>query len=164
MEKPTPQKEHKWLEQLLGEWVWESEDHMSPGEAPRIVTGTEVVHSIGELWVQAILNMHSGPPGCAPSVSQMTLGYDTQKGRFVGTFITSMMAFLWVYDGALDEGGKKLVLSASGPSFDPAEAGKLVPYQDVIEIIGTDQRTLTSYLQKDGEWVQFMEASYRRKV
>ena len=37
----------------------------------------------------------------------MTLGYDPQKKRFVGTLIGSMMTHLWVYDGALDAGRRR---------------------------------------------------------
>ena len=56
-------------------------------------------------------------PGGGPATTLMTLGYDPEKKRFVGTWIGSMMTHLWIYDGALDAAGKVLTLDAEGPSF-----------------------------------------------
>jgi len=91
----------------------------------------------------------------------MTLGYDPQKKRYVGTFIGSMMTHLWVYDGALDAAERVLTLDAEGPSM--AAEGKMAKYQDVIELKSDDHRMLTSHvLGDDGTWHQFMTANYRR--
>ena len=49
----------------------------------------------------------------------MSLGFDPQKGRFVGTFIGSMMTHLWIYDGALDASGQALILDAEGRTARP---------------------------------------------
>ena len=43
--------------------------------------------------------------------------YDPQKQRFVGTWIGSMMTYLWVYEGTLDATEKVLTLNAEGPSM-----------------------------------------------
>jgi hypothetical protein len=92
----------------------------------------------------------------------MTLGYDPTKKKYVGTFIGSMMTYLWVYEGELDASGKKLVLNAEGPHF--VEAGKMAKYRDTIEFLSDDHRTLTSHmLGDDGQWNHFMTAHYRRK-
>jgi hypothetical protein len=92
----------------------------------------------------------------------MTLGYDPTKKRFVGTFIGSMMTFLWNYDGELDASGKVLTLNSEGPSF--KGDGKMANYRDVIEFANDDERTLTSSTPgDDGNWNQFMKVTYRRK-
>jgi hypothetical protein len=54
-----------------------------------------------------------------------------------------------------------LTLDAEGPSFtDPKVMAK---YQDIIEIISPDHRTLSSQLLGgDGQWHRFMTAHYRR--
>ena len=92
----------------------------------------------------------------------MTLGYDPQSKRFVGTFIGSMMTHMWIYNGTLDASGKVLTLDTEGPDFSGAPG--LVPYQDIIEFVSDDHRTLKSRLRdKDGNWNHFMEAHYRRK-
>jgi hypothetical protein len=154
------QKEHEWLGQLVGEWTFETEAVMGPGQPPVVSTGSESVRSIGGVWVQCegAMEMPDGGPG----TTVMTLGYDPAKGRFVGTFIGSMMTNLWVYDGQLDAAGKVLTLDAEGPSFaDPAKTAK---YKDTIEIISADHRTLSSQFRADdGTWHKFMTAHYRRK-
>ena len=46
-----PQKEHKWLEKLVGEWTSVAEMSMSPGEPPMKFNGTETVRPLGGLWI-----------------------------------------------------------------------------------------------------------------
>jgi hypothetical protein len=99
--------------------------------------------------------------GAATTV--LTLGYDPQKQRYVGTWIGSMMTPLWVYDGALDAAGRVLTLKAEGPHM--AAEGKMATFRDVIEFKSADHRILTSHmLGDDGTWHGFMVANYRRKT
>jgi hypothetical protein len=152
-----PQKEHRWLDRLVGEWTFEGECSMGPDQPAMKNTGVEVVRSIGGLWTIGEGEYEMPEGGVGKSV--MTLGYDPKAGRFVGTFIASMMTHLWVYSGSLD--GKVLVLDAEGPSFTGEGMGK---YRDSIEFIDDDHRTLTSHaLGENGEWQLFMTAHYRRK-
>lgn len=159
MTLPEPQAEHQWLEQLVGEWEWEMEAPAGPDEPPMKHTGTDSVRSL-TLWVQCH-GTHAMPDG-GEAKTVMTLGYDTAKKKFVGTFIGSMMANLWVYEGELDAAGKVLTLAADGPSMiDPTQTTKFL---DKIEMVSPDHRILTSQaLTPDGQWVQFMTAHYRRK-
>lgn len=153
-------KEHQWLEKLAGEWTYEAEATMKSGEAPVKSTGTEIVRSLGGLWMVA--EGQGEMPGCGAATTMMTLGYDPQKKRYVGTWIGSMMTHLWVYDGALDEAGSVLTLDTEGPSM--AGDGKMAKYQDVIEYKSDDHRILASQvLGEDGKWRRFMTAHYRRK-
>lgn len=158
-----PQKEHEWLQKLVGEWTFEGECIMAPGQPPMKSTGTESVRSLGGLWTigegRGDMPDASGSPD-----SIMTLGYDPQKGHFVGSFVASMMTHLWIYErGALDAAGTVLTLEARGPSF--SGEGAMVDYQDVIAWTGDDQRTLSSRMRmEDGSWSPpFMTARYRRK-
>jgi hypothetical protein len=152
MQPETPTPHHKWLEKLLGEW--ESEMECGPGMTSK---GTESFRTMAGLWY--IGEGRSEMPGGAAATMTMTLGYDTLRAKYVGTWIGSMMSNLWVYDGKLE--GNKLTLSAEGPHF--GEAGKLAQYRDVIEFVNDDHRTLTSFmLADDGKWNQFMQAQYHR--
>ena len=159
MQMPEPQKEHQWLQKLVGEWTFESECVMGPDQPPMKSSGSESVRSLGGLWT---LGEGQGEmPGGGIGTTLMTLGYDPARKRFVGTFIGSMMTHLWVYDGALDPDGKVLTLDAEGPSF--TGDGKLVKYQDIIEFKSDDHRVLSSQmLGDDGKWLRFMTANYRR--
>jgi hypothetical protein len=155
-----PQQEHKWLQRLVGEWTYETEGSMSPDQPPFKSTGTESVRSIGGLWT--VGEGHGEMPGGGPATTIMTLGYDPQTKRFVGTFIGSMMTHLWIYNGSLDAAGKVLTLDTEGPDFSGAPG--LVPYQDMIEFVDENHRILSSQLRGlDGQWQKFMSAHYRRK-
>ena len=87
-----------------------------------------------------------------------------RTGRFVGTFIGSMMTHMWIYSGELDEARTMLTLSTEGPDMAPgADPVKMVQYRDVIEIVSADHRILRALVADEGgHWGQFMEAHYRR--
>lgn len=154
-----PQQEHQWLQRMVGEWT--STMEMSGASDPECSgnAGTEVVRSIGGVWVQG--ESTGDTPGGVPSTMIMTLGYDPQKQRFVGTFLGSMMTNLWVYEGELSADGNVLTLDTEGPDF--TVEGKISKYQDIIEFKSDDHRVLTSQtLGDDGEWHHFMTAHYHR--
>jgi hypothetical protein len=158
--KTEPQKEHEWLHQLLGEWTSVSEVRMGPDDPVEKVETTELVRSLEGVWV--VCEARGEMPGGGPSTTIMTLGFDPARGRYVGTWIGSMMTYLWVYDGWLDPTGKVLTLEAEGPDMEVE--GKLAKYRDVIEIKSDDYRTMTAQiLGDDGEWHGFMTTHYRRK-
>jgi hypothetical protein len=160
MQSPEPQAEHKWLQRMVGEWTYEHNCSMGPDQPPMKATGTETVRSVGGLWTMG--EGRGEMPDGKPAVTVMTLGYDPQSKRFVGTFIGSMMTHMWIYNGTLDASGKVLTLDTEGPDFSGAPG--LVPYQDIIEFVSDDHRTLKSRLRdKDGNWNSFMEAHYRRR-
>ena len=159
MEMPTAENEHKWLQRLVGSWKFEGEFSMAPDQPAIKNIGTEVVEALGELWT--IGHLSGQMPGGEISHSIMTLGYDTQQKRFVGTFVASMMTHLWIYEGALNHSANTLVLDCEGPSF--AEEGKLARYQDIIEFVDQDHRIFRSqYMGPDGQWVPFMKSTYTR--
>ena len=159
MPKVELQKEHHWLQQLVGEWTYENEASMGPGQPPAKFTGTESVRTLGGVWV--LCEGRMPVPDGSPATTIMTLGYDPAKKRYVGTFVGSMMTHMWSYDGSVDAGGKVLTLDTEGPSF--TAEGKMAKYQDIIEIKDDDHRVLSSrFLGDDGQWHHFMTANYRR--
>ena len=155
-----PQKEHQWLQRLVGEWTSESEAVCAPGEPPMKFQGSESVRSLGGLWILA--EGQGEMPGGGLGKMLLTLGYDPQRKRYVGTWVGSMMTHLWVYDGSMDATGKVLTLETEGPAM--TGDGKMAKYKDVIELRSDDHRVLTSHMRADdGTWQQFMTAHYRRK-
>ena len=154
-----PQKEHQWLQKLVGEWTYEIETMMG-SEPNEKSTGTETVRSLGGIWVLA--EGQGEMSGCGPATTLMTLGYDPQQQSYVGTWIGSMMTYLWQYKGELDADETVLTLNSDGPVM-TGEA-KIGKYKDVIEFKSDDHRVLTSHmLRDDGQWQHFMTAHYWRK-
>ena len=161
-----PEKEHQWLQKLVGEWTYEVEAMMGPDKPVEKFAGSEAVRSIGDFWVQCegrgemCDGSETGGTG-GTAITVMTLGYDPQKRYFVGTWIGSMMSHLWIYEGSLDASEKVLTLNAEGPNF--SAEGKMGKFKDVIELKSDDHRMLTSHmLGDDGTWHQFMTANYHR--
>jgi hypothetical protein len=163
-EQPTPmqaepQKEHQWLQKFVGEWTFESESPAEPGAPAQKNTGTETVRSLGGLWI--VGEGRGQMPDGTPATMVLTLGYDPQKQRYVGTWFGSMMTYLWVYEGEVDAAGRVLTLNTEGPNM---ETGAMARYKDVYEFKSDDHRVLTSHMQgEDGNWQQFMSMEYRRK-
>ncbi len=154
------QKEHQWLQKLVGEWTYETEAIMGPDQPPEKSTGTERVRSLGELWVVA--EGQGEMPGCGVATTMLTLGYDVQKQRYIGTWVGSMMTYLWIYDGEMDMAKNVLTLNNEGPSM--SGDGKMAKYKDVIEFKDDNHRVMTSHaLGDDGQWHQFMTVNYSRK-
>ncbi|MBC6983212.1 DUF1579 domain-containing protein [Caulobacter sp. 17J80-11] len=155
----TPQKEHEWLQQLVGEWTFEAEARAGPDKPAETAKGRESVRSLGGLWIVA--EGYGDMPGGGTGENVMTLGFEPTRGRFVGAWVGSMMTWMWVYDGRLDASGKVLTLDSEGPAFSGEGTAK---YQDVIEIVDPDTRLLRSRtLGEDGQWREFMVARYSRR-
>jgi hypothetical protein len=120
-------------------------------------TGTLSVRPIGGLWIQGDLR-EAGDP----QLSVITLGFDPGRGRFVGTFVSSMQAAQWLYDGELDEATDVLVLDSEGESM--AGDGSRALYHDIFELLGADRFVFRSETQTPaGEWVGFMRMTMTRQ-
>src|SRR5688500_4083666 len=116
--KSEPQKEHHWLQRLVGEWTYEM-DSADPQHGK--FSGTESVRSLGGLWV--IAEGKGTTPDGQPATMILTLGFDPLKGGFTGTWVGSMMNTLWVYKGTWDEAANRLTLDTEGPNFTPGATG-----------------------------------------
>ncbi len=155
---PEPGEHHKWLEQLVGSWTVESEMG-GEGMPPMKATGTDTVRSLGGRWV--ICELKSEMPGMGAMQAVLTIGYDSETGKYQGTWVDSVSDLLWIYEGTLDATRKILTLEAEGPNMMDPAAGR-TRYRDVIEFKSDVHRTLTSFALVDGEWVQFVTANYRK--
>ena len=153
------EKQHEWLQQMVGEWTYEGECSMGEGEPPMKFEGTETVRSVGGLWIVA--EGKGSMPDGSPATMILTVGYDPKRGRFVGSWIGSMMTHMWVYDGALDGAKKVLSLESEGP--DCMGDGEMARFRDVVEITGKDTRLFSGgRVNADGSWSKFMTMRYTR--
>lgn len=160
MEIPKPTKEHEFLRRFVGDWTIKSTADMGPELGEVTTHGTDSGRMLGDLWI--VCEGGGEMPGCGSQAHNlMVVGFDTVKNKFVGNWVGSMMTMQWVYEGELDESGNKLSLQSEGPSME--KEGEYGKYNDVYEFLSDDHRTLTSFFEKDGEWVQFMQAHYYKK-
>lgn len=159
MEQEQATEEHRWLGQLVGDWVYETTAVMGPDEPRATFKGSDQVRAIGDFWIVA--EGVGEMPGGGTARMMMTLGYDPRRKRFVGTFIHAAMSFLWPYDGQLDAARRVLTLDSEGPAMhDPSKTAR---YRDVITLIDDGERTFSSMVQgDDGQWTEFMSTRYRR--
>lgn len=158
-ELPGPDKAHGWLKQLAGEWHGSCEMVMEPGKPSVRYESTEKFRMLGEFWA---VGESSGNMGGQPMASIMTLGYDSGRKKYVGTWVDSMTSHLWHYEGSLDATQMTLTLDTEGPDF--RSPGKTAKYRDVIQLEGNDRKTLRSQTPSaDGTWTTFMTVSYQRK-
>ena len=153
--EPTP--EHRWLQQLVGEWTYENECDMGPEGPTEKGKGREIVRAFGDLWVMG--EMIGTAPGAGEMRGMMTLGYDPARGRFIGTWIGTPIAHMFVYKGVLV--GDVLTLDCEGPAFD--DPSRVAVYQDIIELRSPRERVLRSQVQDDeGVWREFMRGEFTR--
>ncbi|WEX77024.1 DUF1579 domain-containing protein [Sinorhizobium numidicum] len=156
--KAEPQEEHRWLEQLLGEWTVTSED--PAGTEQSNAPWVENVRSMQGLWV--VCEGQGTMPDGKFGQTLMTLGFNPLRQRYVGTWVGSMMTHMWVYDGELEDEGRTLALNCEGPDFE--DPGRSCRYQDRITLIDANHRTLTARVEtEDGTWKDIMKADYRRR-
>lgn len=154
---PQPQKEHRWLQQLEGDWKTETQVVVSPGEPLLRSEGTETVRMIGGFW--ALCQVEGAVQG-SPFSGVFTLGFDPEQEQYVGTWVDSMSSHLWRYEGTRDASGQALTLYSEGPC--PQEQGKLVKVRAVLEIVDPDHRLFTSERLENGHWVRDMTVRYTR--
>lgn len=155
--KPTPQ--HEWIKQLVGSWTYESVCDGGPDGTSMKMSGRETVRALGDYWV--VCESTGEMPGGGEMQYIMTLGYDTQKGLFVGSWTGSPMTSMFVYEGELAADGVTLPLNTEGPGM--ADPAVLTKYQDVMEVHPDGRRLLHSHMTgEDGAWIKFMTATYTR--
>jgi len=151
--------EHKLLEQLVGEWDTVSTASIEPGKPAMICKGSEEIRRVGKLWTVAT--------GAATINGQemawtLTLGYDPELKKYVGTWIDSMTPYLWKYEGTLDSTGKVLTLNTEGPN--PMAPGTRAKFREVIEFTGPGERKMTSQMETEKDkWVPFVTVEYKKK-
>ncbi|HWM92549.1 MAG TPA: DUF1579 domain-containing protein [Thermoanaerobaculia bacterium] len=155
----APTKEHEWLHQLAGQWEADLEVFAGPGNPPLKVKATENTRRIGGFWI--LSESEVTPPGM-PFARALTLGYDPQKKKYVGTLVDSNSTHIGKYEGSMDAAGRTLTLEGEMPSpFDPA---KSVRVREVIELKSRDQKVVTTSVQgEDGNWFTLLTVNARRK-
>ena len=145
-ELPTkPPTGFDWLTQFEGQWNVVSQ---TPGSNIPASRGTIHSKTMGQQW---LINKHQAELGGIAFEAIQTLGYDSEKKEFVGTWIDSLSDFTWQYRGTLDESGKKIVLNARGPDWtDPT---KMRDYRDTYKFVSENEIAAESQVKNRGRAV-----------
>lgn len=150
---PEPSVEHGWLKRFIGEWTSEG-DTGGGGPARMSIT------PIGDLWIR--IDGDGKMPDGQMATTLMVLGFDPNLDQFVGTWVGSMMAFMWIYEGELDDAGNVLTLHTEGPDF--KTEGGMARYRDILEIVDDDHWIFRSVAQADdGTWQEIMLSRFTRE-
>jgi hypothetical protein len=155
---PVPAKEQQWLNQLAGDWACDIELYFQPYK-PLRCKGTRSARMVGPFWL-----VEDGKTNIAgtPFASVLTVGFDPQKKKFVGTWIENTSSFMRKYEGSLDPSGKSMTLECEVPA--PHVPGKLAKFKEVFDFKSNDHVIVTTTWQpEEGKWSTLAVVNCRRK-
>jgi hypothetical protein len=96
-----------------------------------------------------------------PFQNVLTLGYDSTRDKYVGTWVDSCTGYLWTYEGTLDDAGRSLTLETEGPC--PIQNGKIVRVRETLQLVDDDHKLFTSSVQDEaGNWQTIVTARSTR--
>lgn len=158
MQLPPPGEEHEWLQKFVGDWDLDIEMLGAPDQPPMKSRGRDQSRMIGGFWL-----VSEGRNDAFPYVCRLTLGFDPELKKYVGTWIDSMSSYLWHYVGSVDASGRILTLETEGP-FPPMPGGALSKFREVTEFKTDDHRVYTSSrLAQNGEWIACIRINFHRR-
>jgi len=157
-EMPKPTAQHEWLQQFVGEWKSTTKAIMPGQTEPMVSTGTESVKPVGEFWTVTDVKATMMDQ---PFTGKMTLGYDTEKAKYVGTWVDSMTGQLWQYEGTVDPATNKLTLESEGKC---PMTGQHMQFKETLELKDSNHKIFTSQMKDEsGKWVTMMTSESVRK-
>lgn len=151
---PGPVSEHKLLKKFVGTWKTTSESfegEKSTAKADGTMTGT----MLGEFW---LLSETKASMGDFKMRALQTIGYDTSKKKYVGTWVDSIMNHMWHYEGTAED--NRLILNTEGPNY--MAEGRIQKFRDIYEFVSDDEIRTRSEVWQDDQWVVFMRGSAKR--
>jgi len=157
---PEPTAQHKLLAKDVGTWdasikLWTS----GPSSEPMVSKGVENNTMLGGFW---LVSEFKGDFGGQPFEGRGQAGYDTNKGKYVVSWIDTMSTEIMLLEGDFDE--KTNTLTMTGKGKDPA--GKPYEAKEVSEHKADGSRVFTMYMKSDetkGELAKVMEITYSRR-
>jgi Protein of unknown function (DUF1579) len=159
---PKPTAEHEKLAKDVGTWDATVKSWMGgPDSEPSVSQGVEVVKLVpGGLWVHSEFDGKFGDQefhGCGQT------GYDTKKGKFVGTWVDTMSTEIMVMEGDYDSASQTVTFYTKGKDT----SGKAYDSKMTSKHEGDDTRVFTMSMKSDetkGEYVKAMEITYKRRA
>jgi hypothetical protein len=158
MAPPKPGKEHELLKQFEGEWDCTSKFTM-PGSDPVISKAKETARLMaGGLFL--VFDVEGEMMG-AKFAGHGTMGYDTHKRKYTGSWIDSMATGVYLVEGTYDEQTKVFTELMEGS--DPG-TGQPMKMKVTHEIKDKDNRILKFFMNgPEGKEIQTGTIEYKRK-
>jgi hypothetical protein len=146
---------HRLLEPFVGEWTTVTKMWMDPAAPPMDIAGTASAKS---LFGQT---EHRGIFMGEESIGIATTGYDSQKKKFVGTYLENSSTSITTVEGTYDAASKTFTFS--GQYDDPMEHAS-IPFR-FTEKVGDPNKILFEWFEKKGgKETKSMEITYTRKA
>jgi hypothetical protein len=155
--KPT--REHALLKSDVGTWDCTTRTWMGPGE-PAVSKGKEVNTMLpGGLW---LLSEFDGEFGGMPFHGRGQFGYDTNKKKYVGTWVDSFSTSAMLLEGTYDEATHTLTMLCDTLDIQ----GKPLKTKRVLVLKPDGSRVLTMWVKSDAfgpDYVRMTEIMYTKE-
>lgn len=150
---PKLTKHHKRIAEDVGKWTGTMKVKM-PGAADEVEMPIVEENSLidGGMWL--ISAFESGP-----FKGQGQFGYDTNKKKYVGTWVDNQSSHLNIMEGEYDEKSGELVMTFEGRD---EMSGQLVDMKSVTTRPSDDKRLFVMYAKREGEWSKMFEIHYSK--
>jgi hypothetical protein len=155
---PKPGAEHQKLAAQAG--TWDAVMSMTGEDGKAVESkGTSVmkVACLG-LWVVEDFSMPEFMG--APFQGHGVTGYDTKKGKCVGTWFDSMTTTYMTLEGGFDKTGKVLTMTGMGPG----PAGEELKHRFVTTFHSADKHVLEMFVSGNGTEQKMMTITYTRRA
>ncbi len=155
---PKPTREHEMLSGNVGTWNVKCQYFMDPSQPPMEQTAVETVEPVGAFWT--VSKFECDMMG-APFVGRATCGYDTRRGKWVGTWIDSMSTNLFVMEGDMNEEGTTLEMTCQGPNM---QTGDMTTFRSVEKRNDDGTREFDFHMAlPDGNEIQLFHYVYSKQ-
>jgi hypothetical protein len=157
---PKPTAEHELLKNDVGTWDATIKGWMQgPESEPTVSHGVERARMMtGGLW---LLTEFEGKFGEMDFQGAGSAGYDTQKKKYVGTWVDSMSTSVMLMEGDYDASTKTTTMYSKGTD----QAG--APYEAKMVSVHKDKNTrvftMSMKMGGRGDFVKMMEITYTRR-
>ncbi len=150
---PQPVKEHELLKREVGVWDATSRFWLAPGTEPQQSKGVETCEMCGPFW---LLSTYEGEFGGIKFVGKGQLGYDKETGKFVSTWIDSMVEDMLSSTGTYNAETKEMTLTGKSTDW---MTGKKKTVKMITRYEGEDKKHFEIHEMTEGttEWVKTLE-------
>ena len=153
---PQPGPEHEKLMGSVGTWNVACKYFMAPGQPPMESTATDKVEAIGGFHVTSEF---SGSMMGAPFVGRSSVSFDPMRGKYVTTWMDSMMPNFWYFEGGFSDDGKVMDFEGKGP--DMTGAG-MCDWKIQWEFVNENEQIIRMFVCSPAGDFMTMENNYTR--